>query len=86
MLGFVSTIRDLVSIFKDCREMSQTDTGLKANSKSGAKKSPNEHAGRKSISDCQLFGVFCVFIISLIFATYIGSWLGKFTVEVNIVD
>ena len=66
--------------------MSQTDTGVKANSKSGAKKSPNEHAGRKSISDCQLFGVFCVFIISLIFATYIGSWLGKFTVEVNIVD
>ena len=66
--------------------MSQTDKGADANSKSGSKKSPNEQDGRKSLSDCQLLGVFVFFVLSLIFATCIGSWLGKFAVQVNIVD
>ena len=73
--GFVSTARDIVSTFKDCQEMSQTNKGVNANSKSESKKSPNEPDGRKSISDCQLFGVFVFFVLYLIFATYIGSWL-----------
>ena len=80
VLGFVSTARDIVSIFKDCREMSQD-----ANSKSESKKSSNEPDGRRPLTDCQLFGVFVFFVLSLISATYIGSWLGEFTVQVNII-
>ena len=81
VLGFVSTARDIVSIFKDCREMSQD-----ANSKSESKKSSNEPDGRRPLTDCQLLGVFVFFVLSLISATYIGSWLGEFTVQVNIID
>ena len=57
-----------------------------ANSKSESKKSSNEPDGRRRLTDCQLFGVFVFFVLSLISATYIGSWLGEFTLQVNIVD
>ena len=63
----------------------KSDTGVKTSPKSGFKKSPNDE-GRIAISDGQLWGVLLVFVATLIFATYIGSWLGKFTVRVNFVD
>ena len=77
--GFVSTAQDIVSIFKDCREMSR-------DSESESKDSPNEHNGRRPLTDCQLFGTFIFCVIAIIFATYTGCWLGKFTALVFVID
>ena len=77
--GFVSTAHDIVSIFKDCREMSR-------DSESESKNSPNEHDGRRPLTDCQLFGTLVCCILAIIFATWIGGWLGKLTNQVFIID
>ena len=79
--GFFSTARDIVSIFKDCRDMSRD-----ANSESESKNSPNEHDDRRPLTDCQLFGTFIFCVIAIIFATYTGCWLGKFTALVFVID
>ena len=55
--GFVSTAHDIVSIFKDCREMSR-------DSESESKNSPNVHDGRRPLTDFQLFGTFVFCVIS----------------------
>ena len=77
--GFVSTARDIVSIFKDCREMSR-------DSESESKDSPNEHNGRRPLTDFQLFGTFAFCVVAIIFATWVGCWLGKFTTIVIVID
>ena len=70
-----------MSIFKDCRDMSRD-----ANSESESKNSPNEHDDRRPLTDCQLFGTFIFCVIAIIFATYTGCWLGKFTALVFVID
>ena len=77
--GFFSTVRDIVGILKDAREMAR-------DSKSESKNSPNDHDARKPLTDGQLFGTFVIISLGIIFTTWIGCWLGMLTTVVFKVD
>ena len=77
--GFFSTVRDIVGILKDAREMAR-------DSKSESKNSPNDHDARKPLTDGQLFGTFVIISLGIIFTTWIGCWLGMLTTVVLKVD